>query len=53
MEDVRRIKQQLTGSKTQIDKGMEILDSMAARVRAHLTEIDGLLAPAEAVTLAE
>ena len=45
MEDVRRIKQQLTGSKTQIDKGMEILDSMAARVRAHLTEIDGLLAP--------
>jgi uncharacterized protein DUF2130 len=46
MEDVRRIKQQLTGSKTQIDKGMEILDSMAGRVRAHLAEIDELLAGA-------
>jgi hypothetical protein len=46
MEDVRRVKQQLTGAKTQIDKAAEIVDAMAARVRAHLAEIDELLAPA-------
>ena len=44
MEDVRRVKQQLTGAKTQIDKATEIVDAMAARVRAHLAEIDELLA---------
>jgi len=43
MEDVRRVKQQLTGAKTQIDKAAEIVDAMAARVRAHLAEIDELL----------
>jgi hypothetical protein len=46
MEDVRRVKQQLTGAKTQIDKAAEIVDAMAGRVRAHLAEIDELLAPA-------
>jgi hypothetical protein len=45
MEDVRRVKQQLTGAKTQIDKAAEIVDAMAARVRGHLEEIDALLAP--------
>jgi len=43
MEDVRRVKQQLTGAKTQIDKAAEIVEAMAARVRAHLAEIDELL----------
>jgi hypothetical protein len=47
MEDVRRVKQQLTGAKTQIDKAAEIVDVMAGRVRAHLQEIDALMAPAE------
>jgi methyl-accepting chemotaxis protein len=44
MEDVRRVKQQLTGAKTQIDKAAEIVESMAARVRGHLDEIRVLLA---------
>jgi len=46
MEDVRRVKQQLTGAKTQIDRAAEIVEGMAARVRGHLAEIDELLAPA-------
>lgn len=43
MEDVRRIKQQLTGARTQIDKAGEIVEAMAARVRAHIAEIDALI----------
>jgi len=46
MEDVRRVKQQLTGARTSIDKAEKIVEDMAARVRAHLAEIDALLAPA-------
>jgi hypothetical protein len=48
MEDVRRIKQQLTGARTQIDKAAEIVETMAARVRAHLAEIDALTQSAAA-----
>jgi hypothetical protein len=48
MEDVRRVKQQLTGAKTQIDKAAEIVDAMATRVKGHLAEIDELLAPVTA-----
>ncbi|HEY5197165.1 MAG TPA: hypothetical protein VIJ51_09085 [Solirubrobacteraceae bacterium] len=43
MEEVRRIKQQLTGARTQIDKAGEIVEAMASRVRAHIAEIDGLI----------
>ncbi len=43
MEDIRRIKQQLTGARTQIDKAGEIVESMSARVRRHLADIDGLV----------
>src|SRR4051795_457629 len=39
MGDVLRIKQQLTGAKTSIDKGAEILDAMTAGVRAQLTQV--------------
>jgi len=46
MEDVRRVKQQLTGARTSIDKAEKIVGEMAERVRAHLAEIDALLAPA-------
>jgi hypothetical protein len=44
MEDVRRIKIQLTGARTQIDKAGEIVDAMTARVRQHLGEIDAVVA---------
>jgi hypothetical protein len=47
MEDVRRVKQQLTGARTSIDKAEKIVEDMASRVRAHLAEIDVLLAPVE------
>jgi hypothetical protein len=46
-EEVRRIKQQLTGAKTQIDKAGEIVDSLADRVKGHLREIDELVQTAE------
>jgi methyl-accepting chemotaxis protein len=42
-EEVRRIKQQLTGAKTQIDKAGEIVDTLADKVKGHLHEIDELL----------
>ena len=43
MEDVRRIKSQLTNATTGIDEARKILDAMAAGVRAHLVAIDALL----------
>jgi hypothetical protein len=46
MEDVRRIKSQLTNATTGIETAREILDAMAAGVRGHLAAIEGLLAAA-------
>jgi hypothetical protein len=46
LEEVRRIRQQLTGAKTQIDKASEIVGTMSDRVRAHLEEIAALVAEA-------
>jgi hypothetical protein len=46
MEDVRRIKVQLTGARTQIDKAGEIVEAMTMRVRSHLSDIDALVAAA-------
>jgi hypothetical protein len=46
-EEVRRIKQQLTGAKTQIDKASEIVDALAERVKGHLREIDELVQSAQ------
>ena len=46
MEDVRRIKQQLTGATTAIGSAREVLDEMAAGVRARLDEIDDAMAEA-------
>jgi hypothetical protein len=43
MEDVRRIKSQLTNASTGIEQARQILESMAAGVRAHLAEIESLL----------
>lgn len=47
LEDVRRVKQQLTGAKTQIDKAAEIVSLMSDRVRAHLEEIAILVRAAD------
>jgi uncharacterized protein DUF2130 len=49
LEDVRRVRQQLTGAKTQIDKASEIVGAMSDRVRAHLEEIAELVRAAEDV----
>jgi hypothetical protein len=43
LENVRRVRQQLTGAKTQIDKASEIVGDMSDRVRAHLDEIAALV----------
>jgi hypothetical protein len=48
MEDVRRVKSQLTGATTSIEQARSILDTMATGVRAHLSQIDALLDAAEA-----
>ena len=48
MEDVRRIKSQLTNATTGIDAARTILDAMAANVRGHLAAIELLLAEATA-----
>ena len=50
MEDVRRIKQQLTGATTAIGSAREVLDEMAAGVRARLEEIDDAVAEALAAS---
>lgn len=47
MEDVRRIKTQLTNASGGIEEARKILDVMAGGVRAHLATIEGLLAVAE------
>jgi hypothetical protein len=47
MDEVRRVKSQLTGAKTSIDKARELVEAMAERVRAHLEEIDSLVGAGE------
>jgi hypothetical protein len=49
MEDVRRIKSQLTNAQTGIENAQQILDAMATTVRAHLAQIDAVLAAAQPV----
>jgi hypothetical protein len=48
MEDVRRVKQQLTHATSGIEQARAILDAMAVGVRSHLTEIGALLDAAAA-----
>jgi hypothetical protein len=43
MEDVRKVKSQLTGAKTNIDNAYKHVEEMALRVRAHLAEVDLLV----------
>jgi DNA repair ATPase RecN len=47
MDDVRKVKSQLTGAKTGIDKAYTLVEEMSARVRALLQEIDALVRPAD------
>jgi hypothetical protein len=47
LEEVRRVRQQLTGAKTQIDKASEIVGAMSDRVRGHLEEIAALVRAAQ------
>jgi Uncharacterized protein conserved in bacteria (DUF2130) len=47
MEDVRRIKSQLTSAANQIEDVRKIVEGMADRVRGHLAQIDALVAPAD------
>jgi hypothetical protein len=44
LEDVRKVKSQLTGAKTGIDTAYELIDAIAERVRAQLTEVEALVA---------
>jgi DNA-binding TFAR19-related protein (PDSD5 family) len=47
LAEERKVKHQLTGAKTSIDKAYDMVEAMAGRVRAHLQEIDILVRPAE------
>jgi len=47
MNDVRKIKAQLTGAQTSIGAARDLVDALAAQVRARLEEIDELLVPAD------
>ena len=46
LSDERKIKNQLTGSKRNIDTAYKLVEEMAARVRGLLQEIDSLVRPA-------
>src|ERR671923_1810030 len=47
LSEERKVKQQLTGAKTGIDKAYDLVETMTARVRALLGEIDLLVRPCE------
>ncbi|MEA2332048.1 MAG: hypothetical protein QOH58_2186 [Thermoleophilaceae bacterium] len=47
LADERKVKQQLTGAKSSIDKAYELVEAMAGRVRGQLEEIDALVRPAD------
>jgi hypothetical protein len=44
MDEVRKVKSQLSGAKSGIDTAYELIDAIAERVRAQLREIDALVA---------
>jgi hypothetical protein len=52
LAEERKVKQQLTGAKTSIDKAYEHVDAMTGRVRGLLQEIDTLVRPADADAVA-
>ena len=44
LEEVRKVKSQLTGAKTGIDTAYEMIEAIAERVRAQLSEVETLVA---------
>jgi hypothetical protein len=48
LTDERKIKQQLTGAKRNVEGAYGLVEAMAARVRGYLEEIDTLVRPADA-----
>jgi hypothetical protein len=44
IEDVRKVKSQLTGAKTGIDNAYDLVEGIAERVRARLAEVEALVA---------
>ena len=48
VEDVRRVKSQLTQAKSSIDEAQSIVEALAASVRGHLGQIESLLREADA-----
>ncbi len=52
LTEERRIKNQLTGAKTGIDKAWALVDEMSGRVRGLLQEIDSLVRPVDEAALA-
>jgi hypothetical protein len=53
MEDVRKVKSQLTGAQTNIDGARDVLDSMAEKVRGYLDDIDDLVLAADSGSAAD
>ena len=49
LTEERKIKQQLTGAKTNIDKAVDYVEAMSGRVRGLLQEIDAIARPADEV----
>ena len=47
LTEERKIKQQLTGAKTNIDKAVDYVEGMSGRVRGLLQEIDAIVRPAD------
>ncbi|MET0614309.1 MAG: hypothetical protein ABW142_02600 [Thermoleophilaceae bacterium] len=47
LTEERKIKQQLTGAKTNIDKAVDYVEGMSGRVRGLLQEIDSIVRPAD------
>src|SRR5919205_2416555 len=45
LAEERKVKNHLTGAKTNIDKAYELVELLAGRVRGHLQEIDVLVRP--------
>src|SRR5688572_20496147 len=52
LADERKIKNQLTGAKTGIDKAYALVEEMSARVRGLLEDIDAIVRPDDAETAA-
>jgi hypothetical protein len=53
LADERKVKQQLTGAKGNIERAYGLVEAMAERVRSHLQEIDVLVRPPDSPPVEE